>query len=39
MTDESTDHLSRVDARAVGALTDLRQTHLSDLSRERSRLG
>ncbi len=31
MTD--TDHLSRVDARAVDALTDLRQTHLSDLRR------
>ncbi len=39
MTDEDTSHMSRVDARAVDALTDLCQTHLSDLSRERSRLG
>jgi len=35
MTDEDTDHLSAVDARAVDALTDLRQTHLSDLTRRR----
>jgi len=37
MTDADTDHLSRIDARAVDALTDLRQIHFSDLSRERPR--
>jgi len=37
MSEENTDHLSRIDARAVDALTDLRQIHLSDLSRERQR--
>lgn len=37
MTDADTDHLSRVDARAVDALTDMRQMHLSDLSRQRLR--
>ena len=35
MTDEGTVHLSHIDARAVGALTDLRQMHLSDLTRGR----
>ncbi len=34
MSDEATDHLSRVDARAISALTDLHQIHLSDLTRE-----
>lgn len=35
MTEASTDHMTRVDARAVDALTDLRQMHLSDLKRSR----
>jgi len=37
MTHADTDHLNRVDTRAYHALTDLRQTHLSDLSRDRLR--
>jgi len=37
MTDADTGHLSRVDTRAYHALTDLRQTHLTDLARRRNR--